>query len=137
MPRKPIKVGRPRAERRKCEGSVRSHKVYCMGKKPASFGICIREKPAIVRNALQLDMRDLAEKLDTEVVWRTLLNMNVKRRVSNLAPKVAGKAAPFGFCNLLVLHLIFGKVTKFLVEKFSILEVISQKPHGGAKQGSF
>ena len=31
----------------------------------------------------------------------------------------------------LILHLILGKVTKFLVEKLSISEVISQKPHGG------
>ena len=29
----------------------------------------------------------------------------------------------------LILHLISGKVTKFLVEKLSILEVISKKPH--------
>ena len=32
------------------------------------------------------------------------------------------------FC--LILHLILGKVTKFLVEKLSTSEVISQKPHG-------
>ena len=31
----------------------------------------------------------------------------------------------------LILHLILGKVTKFLVEKLSTSEVISQKPHGG------
>ena len=30
----------------------------------------------------------------------------------------------------LILHLIFGKVTKFLVEKLFTSEVISQKPHG-------
>ena len=30
----------------------------------------------------------------------------------------------------LILHLILGKVTKFLAEKFSASEVISQKPHG-------
>ena len=30
-----------------------------------------------------------------------------------------------------ILYLISGKVTKFLVEKLSISEVISQKPHGG------
>ena len=33
----------------------------------------------------------------------------------------------------LILHLILGKVTKFLVEKLSTSEVISQKPHGGWK----
>ena len=33
----------------------------------------------------------------------------------------------------LILHLISGKVTKFLVEKLSTSEVISQKPHGGRK----
>ena len=33
----------------------------------------------------------------------------------------------------LILHLISGKVTKFLVEKLSTSEVISQKPHGGEK----
>ena len=33
----------------------------------------------------------------------------------------------------LILHLLLGKVTKFLVEKLSISEVISQKPHGGWK----
>ena len=33
----------------------------------------------------------------------------------------------------LILHLISGKVTKFLVEKLSTSEVISQKPHGGGK----
>ena len=36
----------------------------------------------------------------------------------------------------LILHLILGKVTKHLVEKLSISEVISQKPHGGWKQPS-
>ena len=33
----------------------------------------------------------------------------------------------------LILHLILGKVTKFLVEKLSTSEVISQKPHRGWK----
>ena len=33
----------------------------------------------------------------------------------------------------LILHLILGKVTKFLVEKLSTSEVISQKPHGGVQ----
>ena len=32
-----------------------------------------------------------------------------------------------------ILHLILGKVTKFLVEKLSTSEAISQKPHGGCK----
>ena len=37
-------------------------------------------------------------------------------------------------CILLILHLILGKAAKFLVEKLSTLEVISQKPHrGGGK----
>ena len=31
----------------------------------------------------------------------------------------------------LILHLILGKVAKFVVEKLSTSEVISQKPHGG------
>ena len=31
---------------------------------------------------------------------------------------------------LLILHLILGKFTNFLVEKLSTSEVISQKPHG-------
>ena len=31
------------------------------------------------------------------------------------------------------LHLILGKVTKFLVEKLSTSEVISQKPHWGVE----
>ena len=31
----------------------------------------------------------------------------------------------------LILHVILGKVTKFLVEKLSTSEVFSQKPHGG------
>ena len=31
---------------------------------------------------------------------------------------------------LLILHLILGKAAKFLVEKLSTSEVISQKPHG-------
>ena len=35
------------------------------------------------------------------------------------------------FIFFLILHLILGKVTKFLVEKLSTSEVISQKPHGG------
>ena len=33
----------------------------------------------------------------------------------------------------LILHLILGKTAKFLVEKLSTSEVISQKPHGGWK----
>ena len=35
------------------------------------------------------------------------------------------------FIFFLILHLILGKVTKFLVEKLSTSEVISQKPHRG------
>ena len=34
----------------------------------------------------------------------------------------------------LILHLMSEKVTKFLVEKLSTSEVISQKPHGGWPQ---
>ena len=37
------------------------------------------------------------------------------------------------FYFVLILHLISGKVTKFLVEKLSTSEVISQKPYGGWK----
>ena len=33
----------------------------------------------------------------------------------------------------LILHLTLGKATKYLVEKLSASEVISQKPHGGWK----
>ena len=33
----------------------------------------------------------------------------------------------------LILHLILDKAAKFLVEKLSTSEVISQKPHGGGK----
>ena len=33
----------------------------------------------------------------------------------------------------LILHLTLDKAATFLVEKFSTLEVISQKPHGGGK----
>ena len=35
------------------------------------------------------------------------------------------------FYFVLILHLILGKVTKFLVKKLSTKEVISQKPLGG------
>ena len=34
---------------------------------------------------------------------------------------------------VLILHLVFEKVTKFPAEKFSTSEVISQKPQGGGK----
>ena len=37
------------------------------------------------------------------------------------------------FYSFLILHLISGKVTKFLVEKLSTSEVISQKSHGSGK----
>ena len=37
------------------------------------------------------------------------------------------------FYFFLILYLILGKVTKFVVEKLSTSEVISQKPHGGWK----
>ena len=37
------------------------------------------------------------------------------------------------FYFFLILHLILGKVTKFLVEKLSTSEFISQKHHGGWK----
>ena len=37
------------------------------------------------------------------------------------------------FIFFLILHLILGKAAKFLVEKLSTSEVISQKPHGGWK----
>ena len=36
----------------------------------------------------------------------------------------------------LILHLILGKFTKFLVEKLSTSEVINQKPHGGVENSS-
>ena len=35
------------------------------------------------------------------------------------------------FYFVLILHLILGEVTKFLLEKLSTSEVISQKSHGG------
>ena len=35
------------------------------------------------------------------------------------------------FYFVLILQLVLGKVIKFLVEKLSTSEVISQKPHGG------
>ena len=35
------------------------------------------------------------------------------------------------FYFFLILHFILGKVTKFLLEKLSTSEIISQKPHGG------
>ena len=35
----------------------------------------------------------------------------------------------------LILHLILGEVTKFLVERFSTSEVMSQKPHRGGGGG--
>ena len=37
------------------------------------------------------------------------------------------------FYFVLILHLILGKVTKFLVENLSTSEVISQKPLGGVE----
>ena len=37
------------------------------------------------------------------------------------------------FYFFLILHLILGKVAKFLVEKLSTSEVISQKPHRGVE----
>ena len=37
------------------------------------------------------------------------------------------------FHSFLILHLLLGKVAKFLVENLSISEVISQKPHGGVE----
>ena len=39
------------------------------------------------------------------------------------------------FYFVLILNLILLKVIKFLVEKLSTLEVISQKPHGGGGGG--
>ena len=39
----------------------------------------------------------------------------------------------FFFYFVLILHLILGKVTKFVVEKLSTSDVICQKPHGGWK----
>ena len=38
--------------------------------------------------------------------------------------------ANFIFYFVLILHLILGKVTKFLVEKLSTSEVMSRKPQG-------
>ena len=35
------------------------------------------------------------------------------------------------FYFVLILHLLLGKVTKFVVEKLSTSDVISQKPHKG------
>ena len=37
------------------------------------------------------------------------------------------------FYFVLILHLILGKVTKFLVEKLSTSEAINRKPHGGVE----
>ena len=39
------------------------------------------------------------------------------------------------FYFVLILYLILRNVTKFLVERFFTLEVISQKPHGGGGGG--
>ena len=39
------------------------------------------------------------------------------------------------FLFVSILHLILGKVTKFLMEKLSTSEVISRKPHGGGGGG--
>ena len=36
----------------------------------------------------------------------------------------------------LILHLVSGKAKKFLVEKFPISEVMSQKPHGEGEKHS-
>ena len=36
----------------------------------------------------------------------------------------------------LILHLILGKVTKFVIEKLSTSEIISQKPHGGGVENT-
>ena len=40
------------------------------------------------------------------------------------------------FYFFLILHLILGKVTKFLVEKLSTSEDISQKAHGGGVENT-
>ena len=42
---------------------------------------------------------------------------------------------PKKFYIFLILHLILGKAAKFLAEKLSTTEVISQKPHGGVGVG--
>ena len=41
------------------------------------------------------------------------------------------------FYFFLILHLILGKAAKFLVEKLSTSEVISEKPHGGVENTAF
>ena len=97
-------VGGPCAKRWKCERSVRSPASIIRSLYQGKANNYSESPPAAT---VLLDSSDLAEKLGTGW-WRTLLNMNVKKTgfkpVNRLTSKMAGTAAPFAFCNLLVVR---------------------------------
>ena len=61
--------------------------------------------------------------------WHFFYNARSRNMVMSRDPRSK-------FLNFaLIIHLISGKVTKFLLEKFPTSEVISQKPHEGGAGG--
>ena len=101
--------------------SAKPNKLYIIGK------VLMRA----IQNVLFIEFDSLCQKL-----WAFMSNFGIfyDARSPNMAmsrdtESKFRKKISFS----LILHLILGKVTKFLVEKLSTSEVISQKPHRGVE----
>ena len=83
-----------------------------------------------IQNALLTEFEPLCQKL-----WALLSNIGIFYHACspNIVISRDQEANLAFFYFVLILHLILGKVTKLLVEKLYISEVISQKPQGSWK----
>ena len=102
--------------------------------KPNKLYIIRKVLMTAVQNVLFIEFEPLCQKL-----WAFMSNFgNFTMPALQIWPCHVTQEANFEkIVPFLILfhnfHLILGKVTKFLVEKLSTSEVISQKPHGGWK----
>ena len=80
------------------------------------------------KNVLFIEFDSLCQKL-----WAIMSNFGIfyDARSPNMAMSRDPRSKFQKFYLFLILHLILRKAAKFLVEKLSTLEVISQKPHQG------
>ena len=81
----------------------------------------------IIQKVLFIEFEALCEKL---WAFMTIFGIFYNARSPNMAMSRDPKSKFRKIYFLIILHLILGKVTKFLAEKLPTSEVISQKPHG-------
>ena len=82
---------------------------------------------------LFIELEPLCQKL-----WAFLSNFGsfYNARSPNMVMSRDPRCKLLNFFLVLILHLILGKVTRFLLEKLSTSEVISKKPHPGGGDGT-